>query len=111
MSTPIEQQSIGPRIVHLVSGEDVIGDVIPVVGGYKIADPISVALTPAPDGRGVRISIVPLRPYAKEIDSMVISDDHVIFMAELSEQMLSSYKAYTSNIVIPEAPALSSLLS
>lgn len=111
MQDLIARGNIGPRIVHLVSGEDIIGDVDQIVGGYQIKNPISVALAPSPDGRGMRISIVPLRPYAKEIDSMTIADEHVIFVTELSEQMLKSYQAFTSNIVLPDTPDLSSLLS
>lgn len=102
---------IGPRIVHLVSGDDIIGKVSVHAAGYEIEKPISIAMSPSPNGQGVHVSILPLRPYAAEIERMFIDGSHVIFITELSEQMLKSYTAYTSNIVLPNAPSLSSLLS
>lgn len=114
MSDLFPPRTLGPRVVHLVSGEDIIGDVTIETEprrGYTIKSPITVALAPSPDGRGMRISIVPLRPYAKEVESMFVADEHVVYITELSEQMLKSYIAYTSDIVLPDTPTLSSLLT
>jgi hypothetical protein len=100
------------RLVHLTTGEDLIGAVTFETGDstYHIEEPVSPHMQVDPSSGSVRIGLMPVRPFAEETKKIVISSLHVVYVAPISEQMQNAYRQYHSNIVVPDTGSLSSLL-
>lgn len=100
------------RLVHLATGEDVIGAVTFSVDDstYHIEDPVSPHMQMDPATSGVRVGLMPLRPFAEETPKVIISALHVVYVTPVSDQMQNAYRQYHSSIVVPESSSLSSLL-
>lgn len=101
------------RIVHLTTGEDIIGktqfDVNENV--YVITDPVSPHMAMDPASGSVRVGLMPIRPFVDEsLREVKISSLHVAYVAEIAEQMRNAYTQYTSDIQIADGATLSSLL-
>lgn len=100
-------------LVHLATGEDVIGKTRFDAGTstYHIEDPVSPHMSMDPSTGSVRVGLMPVRPFADEnLHEIKVSMLHVVYVASLSEQMQNAYTQFTSDIVIPDNQSLSSLL-
>lgn len=101
---PNQVTDYGPKVVHLLSGEDIVAKVQAIPGGYRLERPVGIHVIPLENG-AARISPRPLHPCTKDIEYMVVADMHVIWMADLSDPMLKSYTSFTSGLVLPDAGA------
>lgn len=90
---------LGLRLVHLVSGEDVIGHVFQAQdGAVKIEKPVVPNIRT--DGQRFNVSLMPFRPYVDPDASLHVRGEHVIDVLELGAQMKDLYVQFTSNIKI-----------
>lgn len=100
------------RLLHLATGEDIIGKVTfnAEDSTYLVHDPVSPHMQMDPSTGSVRVGLMPLRPFAEETTQIALSALHVVYVTPVAEQMRTAYTQYHSNIVIPESSSLSSLL-
>lgn len=100
------------RLVHLATGEDVIGVVAFNADDstYHIDEPVAPHMQMDPSSGSVRVGLMPVRPFAEETKKIVVSSLHVVYVTPVSDQMQNAYRQYHSNIVVPESTSLSSLL-
>lgn len=89
---------IGIKLVHLISGEDIVGNVFTDDGGFRIERPIAVIIQQ--NGASLNIAPMPVRPYLKKDSPLFIRDGHVLYLGELDEKMVALYRQVHSNIVV-----------
>jgi len=98
-------KSHGVNCVHLISGEDIFGEVFEdqANGVFVIKKPVipHVAFY-QPNGR-FHVSLLPLRPYLGEVTALPIPPDKIIFIVKLGPESEKRYLEFTSNIIL--APA------
>ena len=104
------------QIVHLVSGEDVVGVVTydEARSGYVVRDPVTPQAQVDPKKGTMRLGLLPIRPYygSEKTKEIFVSAAQVVYVTDLSEQMEEAYRQYHSKIVLPKKlDSLSSLLS
>ena len=82
------------KMIKLITGEDVIGNVSKNGNIFDIKDPVRIGVTP----QGV--AMADFNPFIKD-KSIKIEDKHVIYLADLEEEVLNAYNSkYGSGIVV-----------
>ena len=104
------------QIVHLVSGEDVVGVVAydEARSGYAIRNPLTPQVEVDPKKGAMRLGLLPIRPYygSDKTKEIFVSSAQVVYVTDLSDQMADAYRQYHSKLVIPKKlDSLTSLLS
>ena len=89
------------KCYHLVTGEDIMGDVNGVadgVGGVLLKKPARVVTVP--QGNSLGIMLMPLIPWAKK-EEVYIKNESIVFEVEPNKDLLNSYnKEFGSGLVI-----------
>ena len=104
------------QIVHLASGEDVVGVVTydEARSGYAIRNPLTPQVEVDPKKGAMRLGLLPIRPYygSEKTKEIFVATAQVMYVTDLSEQMKDAYQQYHSKIVLPKKlDSLSSLLT
>ena len=104
------------QIVHLASGEDVVGVVTydEARSGYVVRDPVTPQVEVDPKKGSMRLGLMPIRPYygSEKTKEIFVATAQVMYVTDLSEQMKDAYQQYHSKIVLPKKlDSLSSLLT
>ena len=104
------------QIVHLASGEDVVGVVTydEARSGYVVRDPVTPQVEVDPKKGSMRLGLMPIRPYygSEKTKEIFVSTAQVVYVTDLSDQMKDAYRQYHSKIVLPKKlDSLSSLLT
>ena len=104
------------EIVHLVSGEDVVGVVThdEARSGYAIRNPLTPQVEVDPKKGAMRLGLLPIRPYygSDKTKEIFVSSAQVVYVTDLSDQMADAYRQYHSKLVLPKKlDSLTSLLS
>ena len=104
------------QIVHLVSGEDVVGVVTydEARSGYVVRNPVTPQVEVDPKKGAMRLGLLPVRPYygSDKTKEIFVSAAQVMYVTDLSEQMEDAYRQYHSKLVLPKKlDSLSSLLT
>ena len=82
------------RLVKVITGEEVIADIELENGIYTLKNPVRIVM--ARDGMG----IVPWSPFIKE-QKVTLRYDHVIFTAELDDEVYNGYNSrFGSGIIL-----------
>jgi hypothetical protein len=94
---------LGVQCVHIVSGEDYVGKVVYDQDGdsYLIDRPIVVNVGFNPETQRFNISPMPLRPYLKKVEQLVLESGHVLWLKPVTEGMEKLWQQTTSDIIIP----------
>lgn len=92
---------LGLQLVHLTSGEDIVGKVFRDEDGYSIERPVVPQVMS--NGQQMRVALMPLRPYIEQETPIYVLNQHVLFVTPINEQMQQLYVQFTSNIVIAAA--------
>lgn len=100
--------SLGILDVHLVSGEDVIGDASYSLDGEElvIGKPVIPHVGFDPTSSRFNVAILPLRPYLGDVAELRISRDKVLFTLPVGPEMEAKYREFTSKIQLVPASAL-----
>ena len=89
------------KLVRLISGEEIMGDISNQDGYYTIADPIVLRWVPSQDDPKVpKLMMASLIPHAED-DDVQIHERHVLFEINPVEELVSEYNALQSNIITP----------
>lgn len=90
------------RILKLVSGEEIIGNVTDNgLLTYSIKNGVIVALVPSrANPQQPSIGLAPWLPYA-ENDTVLIHKQHVVYEAEPIQEMVNNYNSIFGKIIAP----------
>lgn len=102
--TPTDTQTnLGVRNLHMVSGEDYVGQVWydPESEQYFVERPIIINVSFDPGTGKFSISPLPLRPYLKKFDQLALENKDVMWILPVTEQMEELWRRFTSDIVVP----------
>lgn len=89
------------KLVRLISGEEVMGDISTLDGYYTINEPVALRWVPSQEDPQVpKLMMASLIPHSEE-DDVHIHERHVLFEIEPVEELVSEYNALHSNIITP----------
>lgn len=101
-------------LIHLSTGEDVIGEVRRTPTGYELLRPTIPQIQLDHATQSMRVGIAPLHPWDQSATSETLHLDaaHVVYTRALPEQMVNAYLQFRSGLVMGAAatPSLASLL-
>jgi hypothetical protein len=104
-------------LLHLTTGQDIIGEVTRTPAGYDVQQPAMPQIHIDQAAQAMRIGIAPLHPWDRPEDRASIHLDmsHVLYTRPLPEQMVNAYLQYRSGLIMgaptgPASPSLASLL-
>lgn len=104
--TKTPQVDLGIREVRLVNGEGMIAhtwfDVVEKV--YTLEKPLSPSVSQDPTTGKIALSLNPLRPWVKPVDSLSFPEAHILYTLPLTEQLESTYRQIHSPIIQPITP-------
>lgn len=94
------------KIVRLVTGEDVIGDVTSTTDKeIEISKSFVIIPTQSAPGQPVKLMLTPYMPYSKN-DKVKIVADKLVTTIEPKDEILKSYQQNTSSIITGTKPGL-----
>ena len=89
------------RIIKLVTGEELLGDVTDQGLTYSIKNAVIVALVPSrANPQQPSVGLAPWMPYA-ENDPVVIPKQHVVYDAKPIKEMVNNYNSIFGGIITP----------
>lgn len=93
------------KIIRLISGEELVGEVEKKDDGYLIKNVCQIATSYAdPSSSTARIGLAPFLPYSNIKDGVLIKESYVGFVIEPVNELLNEYnKIFGSGIVMPTA--------
>lgn len=103
---------MGVRHVHLVSGEDFIGKTF-YDGGrnwYRIERPVRPNLNFDPQNQRMHVGLLPALMFSDKDVPLDVKADHVLFVAEVGEQMKRLYQQTVSDLSIAGPEDLKQIL-
>lgn len=108
----VTEVDLGVRNVVLTSGENIIGRVWYDANkhNYTIEKPVAPRVSQA-QANQVNIGFGPLRPWSRDTERLSIKEEHVAYTIGVDEGLAKAYHEATSNIVLPDATDLTSLLA
>ena len=89
------------RIMKLITGEELLGDVTDQGLTYSIKNAVIVALVPSrANPQQPSIGLAPWMPYA-ENDPVIIAKQHVVYDAKPVKEMVNNYNSIFGGIITP----------
>lgn len=89
------------RIIKLITGEELLGDVTDQGLTYSIKNAVIVALVPSrANPQQPSIGLAPWMPYAKD-DPVIIAKQHVVYDAKPVKEMENNYNSIFGGIITP----------
>ena len=89
------------KIVRLITGEDVIGQIDKdTVGNYTLNKAFTIIPTQSAPGQPVQLMMTPYMPFSAD-ETVTISADKIVTSVKPKEDIYNSYKANTSKILTP----------
>ena len=89
------------KLIRLVSGEEVLGDITPERDGYTVKE----AYVLIPGGEG-KIAFMPFQPYCKVAENGIhIKEEHVLFITEPVDDLADQIRGQSSVIDTSAAPS------
>ena len=86
--------------VHLISGEDIIGDTTDHSDYLTIKKPTTHNIGFDPGNSKFRVGLLPLRPYLGDTPEIDIPWRQIIFVTPVNDQMEKMYRQFTSDITL-----------
>jgi|CryBogDrversion2_4_1035264.scaffolds.fasta_scaffold27582_1 hypothetical protein len=91
------------KCVRLVTGEDIICDLVENTDSYTFNNPVQLGMVPSQTTGQPTFGFVPFPVYGKDKKdfSMEISKRHVVFVTEAVDEFITQYRSMNSGIVTP----------
>lgn len=107
------QTDLGVQLMHLVTGEDYLGHIWfdPEDAQYIIERPILINMAFDQEKQRLQIAPMPLRPYLKKVQQLVLDTTHVIWILPVTDEMSQLWLQATSEVIVPSAGDLSRVLN
>jgi hypothetical protein len=99
----LETKHLEIKLVRLLSGEELVGQVSEVLGGIKISKPLQLLVQP-PQRPGDRLGIgfTPWLPYAKTMSEDTIFQWHsILFFVNCAPELEAAYRQNVSGLLTP----------
>jgi hypothetical protein len=94
------------KLIRLVSGEEVLGDIKAEREGYTVRE----AYVLIPGGEG-KIAFMPFQPYCKVAEQGIhLKEEHVLFITEPVDELAAQIKGQSSVIDTSAAPSTSGII-
>ncbi len=94
------------KLIRLVSGEEVLGDIKQEREGYTVRE----AYVLIPGGEG-KIAFMPFQPYCKVAEQGIhLKEEHVLFITEPVDELAAQIKGQNSVIDTSAAPSTSGII-
>ena len=92
------------RGFKLITGEDVVAEVLAGGGGVtNLKNPVLIVVQPGVGG-GAQLSFAPFPPFSKESKTkeVTLRNDHVVYIYEVQQEILNGYNSlFGSGLVVP----------
>jgi hypothetical protein len=88
------------RVIKSVTGEEILGDVEEVQGGYLVSNPVIVMIRGMPNGGQMGLEFIPYIAYAA-VKSVEFALDKVIHILEVDDSVKNQYNTIFGGIVVP----------
>lgn len=88
------------RVIKSVTGEEVLGDVENIQGGYLVTNPVIVMIRGMPNGGQMGLEFIPYIAYAA-VKSVEFPADKVIHVLEVDDSVKNQYNTIFGGIVVP----------
>jgi hypothetical protein len=88
------------KVLKSVTGEEILGDVEEIKGGYLVSNPVNVMIRGVPSGGQMGLEFIPYIAYAAE-KSVEFSADKVIHVLEVDDSVKNQYNSIFGGIVVP----------
>lgn len=88
------------RVIKSVTGEEVLGDVENIQGGYLVTNPVVVMIRGMPNGGQMGLEFIPYIAYAA-VKSVEFPSDKVIHVLEVDDSVKNQYNTIFGGIVVP----------
>lgn len=88
------------RVIKSVTGEEVLGDVENIQGGYLVTNPVIVMIRGMPNGGQMGLEFIPYIAYAA-VKSVEFPSDKVIHVLEVDDSVKNQYNTIFGGIVVP----------
>jgi hypothetical protein len=88
------------RVIKSVTGEEILGDVEEVQGGYLVSNPVIVMIRGMPNGGQMGLEFIPYIAYAA-VKSVEFAPDKVIHILEVDDSVKNQYNTIFGGIVVP----------
>lgn len=91
------------KAFKLVTGEDILGDVINTSETFTIENPVGISIVRGPDGNpNVGFSPFPLHSEDKTGKTIDIHTQHVVYFYEPAEDFIKNYEhIFGSGLILP----------
>jgi len=101
------------KIVRLISGEELMGEVTDTEDGKKLKNVCQVATSYAdPTSATARIGLAPFLPYSNIKDGVTIKDSYIGFIVDPVNELLNEYsKVFGNGLVLPDSSLKSAVAS
>lgn len=95
------------HIIKLLSGEDLIAEIVSSVTGHEgqiiVKNPVRIVVMPNKmDPKTPSIGFAPWMEFSAE-KTFTISNSHIVAKAEPIKEFVEQYKSMFSNIVVPQS--------
>lgn len=88
------------KVIKSVTGEEILGDIEEVNGGYLVSNPVVVMIRGMPNGGQMGLEFIPYIAYAA-VKSVEFAADKVIHVLEVDDSVKNQYNTIFGGIVVP----------
>lgn len=88
------------KVIKSVTGEEVLGDVENIQGGYLVTNPVIVMIRGMPNGGQMGLEFIPYIAYAA-VRSVEFAEDKVLHVLEVDDSVRNQYNTIFGGIVVP----------
>ena len=88
------------KVIKSITGEEILGDIEIIKGGYLVTNPVIVMLRGMPNGGQIGLEFVPYMAYASS-KSVEFMEDKVIHILEVDDSVKNQYNTIFGGIVVP----------
>jgi len=93
------------RLIRLITGEDVVGDLTIEGDNYRIENPVVLGLAMAPNGKA-NLQIQPMLIFSEQ-KVISVKNSHVLYDVTVATEIKNRYnEVYGSGIVVPPKQSL-----
>lgn len=88
------------KVIKSVTGEEILGDIEEIQGGYLVSNPVIVMIRGMPNGGQMGLEFIPYIAYAA-VKSVEFAEDKVIHVLEVDDTVKNQYNSIFGGIVVP----------
>lgn len=96
----IMETQMNLRLIRLISGEDIVGDISTEGDSYRIENPVVLGLMMGPSGKA-NLQMQPMLIFSEQ-KVVTIKNNHIVYDVTVAPEIKNKYnEIYGSGIVVP----------